>query len=290
MKPVGIQRTALVIVLVVLVSACGGGGETTSSGEVGVSTTAEGRVQRPRLEKLLAALKEIKAKQAPPAAIGPRYTGTPKVETIEDFMTLVLNEVNGFWFKAFNAAGLRYDAPQYVWVEPGTTAESNCGPATSRDGAFYCPGGGRFHRRDRIYVGVDWMFSNIYEAYGDNADFAVASVIAHEMGHHVQREIGVLLTNGGYCCGLASHNIELHADCLSGMWAHSAYGKGQLQAGDIEEATRAAASAGDTLILDPGAPGVHGTARERVAFFRHGYDTGNGPACDAAAFRPLGSR
>ena len=199
MKAVGIQSTAfaLLIVVVVLVSACGGGGGGNSPGKAGVSTAADSPVERPKLEKSLAALEEINAEQAPLAARGPRYAGTPKletiegfmrhareapsdalrplatgtakVETIEDFMRLVLSQVNGFWAEAFKAAGRRYDDPEYLWVEPGTTANSNCDWVTSQSGASYCPGGGSVHKRDRIYVGVDWMFSDIYEAFGDNA-------------------------------------------------------------------------------------------------------------------------
>lgn len=272
------------LILIMLASCSSGESGERSLDRTSAAVTVD--VKPPTDEELSAILGRVRAQSAPADARGPRYAGSKGVKTIDDFMTKVMKELNAFWQAALDGSSVLYEAPAYHWFDGSVS--TNCGPATSDMGAFYCPLRGAVTKRLVIYAPRDWMYGEIYTKFDDSADFAVASVLAHEMGHHLQRLIGLIQSTGDKCCGLLSINTELHADCLSGVWAHSAYGQGQLEQGDIEEALRAAADAQDPPGTDPRDPVAHGTAQQRTAFFRLGFDSGQGEQCDARALR-LGS-
>jgi len=159
-------------------------------------------------------------------------------------------------------------------------------------GPFYCP------RDERVYLDVTF-FQELHEKFGVRGDFAQAYVIAHELGHHVQRLTGAsekverapLRAQRG-ATGL-SVRLELQADCYAGVWASSAEQRELLEPGDIESAMRAAAAVGDDRLQRQATGTVqpekwtHGSSQERVSWFKRGHDTGNPAACDTFAAREL---
>ncbi len=164
--------------------------------------------------------------------------------------------------------------------------QSGCGSTPSTVGPFYCP-------RDRkVYLDLPFM-EQLQKRLDAPGDFAQAYIVAHEIGHHVQNLLGVMEDvdlapqenpdDGNEL----SVRLELQADCLAGIWAHSAYAKGDLlETGDLEEGLNAAAAVGDDRIQQQSGQGVnpeaftHGTSAQRVKWFRTGFDSGDPTACN----------
>ena len=228
-----------------------------------------------------------KPEQAPDRGNNPNRT----VTDFQNFEESVFIEVDAFWRDSFARAGRSgdFESPGRVWVPPGRFARSNCVDAVTTDTSpFYCPGSEVGVRQDTIYAGTAWMYNNVYAAHPRVADFAVAVVIAHEYGHHFQRLIGALGPSGRPCCNLRTINTELHADCLAGIWANSAYSKGELNEGDYEEGVQAMRDAADPIGTRPTDVGAHGNEQQRVGAFRTGFENGSTRACSqflSATFR-----
>ena len=187
-------------------------------------------------------------------------------------------------------AGRRYERTHIVLFRD--SIESACGSAESATGPFYCPS-------DRkVYLDVGF-FDELTQRFGAPGDFAKAYVIAHELGHHVQRLLGLDAgARRGAATGAnsASVALELQADCLAGVWGHAASQSGrfkaghvELEPGDAEQALRAAAAIGDDRLQKMTTGHVmpdrftHGTSAQRVDSFRRGMDSGDLRACGAAA-------
>lgn len=203
----------------------------------------------------------------------------------EEFVGVVLADTEEIWSGIFEASGLTYDPPVLV-LYSGRTA-SACGGADSAMGPFYCPGD------QRVFLDTDF-FRVMAEDLGARGEFAAAYVVAHEVAHHVQNELGVL----GRVNALRSRvsrteanalsvQIELQADCYAGLWArHAGEAFGSLEPGDIENALDTAARIGDDA-LQRASQGVvvpdsftHGSSEQRQRWFRRGYETGDPGACD----------
>lgn len=222
---------------------------------------------------------------AGPDGRGVIYIGERGVETIDRYMDRVQDNLDWFWRSVLQSGGrlCAWEEPIRVWVGTGAFTVTSCGSAETLTGAFYCGVPSTAADRGRIIVGTRWMYDRIYAANGRHAEFAVASVLAHEMGHHMQDVLGYLRDSPPRrCCGLVRLNIELHADCLGGVWAHSIYGRGEI---DLETMTQAVQAAGD--FADTPAPGEaalrsHGTAEERRQWYLAGFDTGRPEACAGA--------
>jgi uncharacterized protein len=272
---------------VLLASACDGGdgqnGETTG----GVTTTAPKDPGVPVVEGLEEILASVDIEPAQREYEAPRYTGSQGIQSMADFVKVVVEDVNAYWADRFAAGGVPYEPPGYVVVEQRDIVYSNCSDGTTpnaqarpNESAFYCPNGGQFGQEVRntpvIYFTAPWLYNEFQAVNPQNFDFAVASVIAHEFGHHVQF---LLLRSGITFDGVAPKWKELGADCLSGTWANAAYHEGQLQDTDIQEAMQAAWNAGSDLPLPENTPGDHGTRHERAAAFLFGYNTGDAMAC-----------
>jgi predicted metalloprotease len=165
---------------------------------------------------------------------------------------------------------------QHVWVAPGAKVDTACGEQADDDAAFYCASD------DTIYIGQAFAGA-IYDGVanglpGQSAGFghaagafAVAFVVAHEYGHNVQNEDGVLL---GHMRALPT---ELNADCLAGTWAHWDNAQGRMQPGDLEQALNAALAVGDFDFLNPQ---HHGTPLERRDALLTGFRGGTPQSCD----------
>jgi predicted metalloprotease len=162
---------------------------------------------------------------------------------------------------------------------------SGCGPASSATGPFYCP------LDQRVYIDLGFFdeLSNRFQAPGD---FAQAYVLAHEIGHHVQQELGIeqkvrqeSQSNPDEQNPL-SVRLELQADCLAGVWARSTYDRGILESGDLQEGLRAAAAVGDDRIQSQTQGRInpetftHGTSEQRSHWLQTGFDSGKLESCD----------
>ncbi len=227
---------------------------------------------------------------APAGSVGTQgqVQSTPQEERMVDFVDAVANDVQGVWGQTLSG---RYERTHIVLFRD--SIESACGSAESATGPFYCPS-------DRkVYLDVGF-FDELTRRFGAPGDFAKAYVIAHELGHHVQRLLGLDAgTRRGAATGVnsASVALELQADCLAGVWGHAASQSGrfkaghvELERGDAEQALRAAAAIGDDRLQKMTTGHVmperftHGTSAQRVDSFRRGMDSGDLRACGAAAY------
>lgn len=217
----------------------------------------------------------------PPAAGGPQ-------DEAADFVSVVLADTEDTWGGLFRAAGSRYDQPTLVLFE--NYVQSACGMTSSATGPFYCPGD------QKLYL--DLSFLRELQRMGAGGDFAVAYVIAHEVGHHIQTITGIerqVRAAQQRSRREADRNaiqvrMELQADCYAGVWAHHADNQRDiLEAGDIEEAMTAAASIGDDRLQRQAGRRVqpeaftHGSSKQRVEWFTTGARTGSVEACDTFA-------
>lgn len=176
----------------------------------------------------------------------------------------------------------RYQEPRLVLFRGGV--DSACGFADSAVGPFYCPAD------SQVYL--DLAFFDALDAQlGAPGDFAQAYVVAHEIGHHIQNLTGTKQTVASQPAHKdgpdgSSVRLELQADCLAGVWGHTAQQRGLLDQGDVEEALRAAAAIGDdTLARQSGGRVVpdsftHGTSAQRLRWFKLGMQTGDPARCD----------
>lgn len=202
-----------------------------------------------------------------------------------DFVSVILGSTEDVWGQLFAAGGQQYPPPKLVLFSDGV--ESACGLNSSATGPFYCPG-------DRK-VYLDLSFLNELQRLGASGDFAVAYVIAHEIGHHVQNVIGTerkmrqvqSRARSQEEVNALSVRLELQADCYAGLWAkHAESQRPMLEQGDIEEGLRAAAAIGDDRLQRMGGRRVnpdaftHGSSAQREQWFRTGFQAGSVDACD----------
>ncbi len=185
---------------------------------------------------------------------------------------------NETWARIFSENGMRYEEPGMVLFDDGVNTA--CGSATSAAGPFYCPGD------NKVYMDLRF-FEELKSRFGaKGGDFAIAYVIAHEIGHHVQTVMGTSAKVrkmqqqvGEVEANKLSVGMELQADFYAGVWAH--YNKNLLEAGDIDEALSAAHAVGDDAIQKRVRGDVqpdtftHGTSEQRKYWFMRGYETGD---------------
>jgi uncharacterized protein len=202
-----------------------------------------------------------------------------------DFVAAVLAQTEDVWNETFRKMGRTYQAPTLVLFSGAV--DSACGMAGSAVGPFFCPSD------HKIYLDLTF-FEDLRARFGASGDFAQAYVIAHEVGHHVQTLLGISQkveqlrsrVNPSERNKL-SVRMELQADCLAGVWAHQANKNRQiLEPGDIEEGLNAASAIGDDRIqrktqgyVVPDAF-THGSAAQRVRWFKLGLEQGNLQMCD----------
>jgi predicted metalloprotease len=232
----------------------------------------------PRL--IMGVMSAVPSQQSAPAA---QY-GTPQDEQGR-FIAAVLGETEDAWGAIFQAQGMTYLPPKLVLYRD--QMPSACGSASSAVGPFYCPA----DRKVYLDLGFFQQLSDEFQAPGQ---FAQAYVLAHEVGHHVQNLLGISdkVRSAEEHASQAQANrlsvkLELQADCYAGVWAKNAdESKHILEQGDVESALRAAAAVGDDT-LQKRAQGyivpesfTHGTAAERVGWFKRGLESGSIASCD----------
>ena len=195
----------------------------------------------------------------------------------------VVNSVQAFWNETFQRSDRRYPYADTVFFTDQVQTE--CGFASSQVGPFYCP------RDEQIYIDLGF-FDELQSRFGaGGAPFAQAYVIAHEYGHHVQNQLGVLERIGSDRQGPESRAVrsELQADCFAGVWAANAVEQGlieRLTQADINDGLDAASAIGDDRIQERTQGQVnreswtHGSSEQRRRWFSRGYETGRPAACD----------
>lgn len=221
-----------------------------------------------------------------PSAIMPQESApqTQEQKAAEDeaaqFVSVVLADTEDVWNKLFNDMGRQYQEPVMVLFN-GYVA-SACGNASSATGPFYCP------LDHKLYIDLSF-YNELKERFNAPGDFAMAYVVAHEVGHHVQNLLGISdqVQQARQRVGEAEGNrlsvkLELQADFFAGIWAHHAQRmKNILESGDMEEALNAANAIGDDRLQQESQGHVvpdaftHGTSAQRMYWFKKGYDTGD---------------
>ncbi|HOC69468.1 MAG: putative neutral zinc metallopeptidase [Candidatus Hydrogenedentes bacterium ADurb.Bin101] len=208
-----------------------------------------------------------------------KYTPTAEEEELAQFASVVLAETEDVWTQLLPEVGGSYEYPKLVLFSGAV--ESACGYAGSATGPFYCPG-------DRkVYIDLSF-FNELRERFQAPGDFAMAYVIAHEIGHHVQTLLGIseqVMSQRSRLSETAFNKqmvcMELQADFLAGVWAHYASRMNLLEEGDLEEAMNAASAVGDDRIQNATQGYVvpdsftHGTSEQRKRWFKKGFTTGD---------------
>ena len=211
---------------------------------------------------------------------------SPQEAQLADFVSFVLDTTQATWARVLpQATGQQYRDARLVLFR--NVVQSGCGTAQSAMGPFYCP------LDEKVYIDLGF-YDDLRQRFGAPGDFAQAYVLAHEIGHHVQHILGIdnqvrqaQQGNPGQA-NQYSVRLELQADCLAGVWGHSASQGAQpvLESGDVEEGLNAAAAIGDDRLQRQAGGGVnpegftHGSSAQRVAWFRRGLESGDPNACD----------
>ena len=208
------------------------------------------------------------------------------------FVSTVLADTEDVWTDLFRQGGATYQDPKLVLFRGAV--RTACGAGQAAMGPFYCPAD------QKVYIDLSF-YDTLKSQLGAPGDFAQAYVIAHEVGHHVQQELGITQqvdqarARGSQAQGNAlSVRLELQADCFAGVWAHHAQkARNILEQGDIEEAMNAAQKIGDDALQQAAGRAVvpesftHGTSAQRQHWFSTGLQTGSVKACDTFSARNL---
>jgi predicted metalloprotease len=211
--------------------------------------------------------------QSAPPPTGP---GSAVRDDTKEFVVRILGDTEDTWKTLFGQRGGEYHPPHLVLFRGAV--ESACGRAGSAVGPFYCAGDSRVYL-DRSF------FEDLARRFGAPGEFARAYVIAHEIGHHVQNQMGIMEKARS---NALSVKLELQADCFAGIWGHFARQRKLLEPGDVESGLAAAAAIGDDRIQQQSRGHVspesftHGSSAQRVQWFRAGLDSGDVRRCDTS--------
>lgn len=216
----------------------------------------------------------------------------PADDSMGRFVAVVLADTEDVWNQIFSRAGADYREPRLVLFRGATSTA--CGRGQAAMGPFYCPAD------ERVYIDLEF-FDTLRQRLGAPGDFAQAYVIAHEVGHHVQRLLGITdrvesmrgrVSEAQF--NALSVRLELQADCFAGVWAHhTERSKQVLEHGDLDEALRAAAQIGDDTLQRRTQGQVvpesftHGTSAQRARWFRRGWEGSSVQACNTFEAREL---
>jgi len=202
------------------------------------------------------------------------------------FVGQVLDDAQRTWAEVLPKYGTPYRDAKLVLFRDAT--DTGCGVGQSAMGPFYCP------LDEKVYIDLGF-YDELKTRFGASGDFAQAYVIAHELGHHVQKLTGTeaqvrrAMQRDPGAANQYSVRLELQADCYAGVWGRSTEQRKLLDEGDIQEGMNAAAAVGDDRILQKAGRSAnadsftHGSAAQRVSWFRKGYDSGDPRACDTFA-------
>jgi uncharacterized protein len=221
---------------------------------------------------------------------GPAAVSTPSPardqaeKPLVQFVSFVLDDTQKTWTEILpEQTGRPYRHAKLVLFRDYT--QSGCGSAESATGPFYCP------QDEKVYIDLGF-YDELQRRFGAPGDFAKAYVLAHEIGHHVQKILGIegqarrLEEGNPQSANQVSVKLELQADCFAGVWAHSTQQRNLLEAGDVESALGAAAAVGDDRLQKMTRGSVqpetftHGSSGQRMSWFDKGYKSGTVQACN----------
>jgi len=221
---------------------------------------------------------------APTTVHRPNVAMDEAEKPLVQFVTFVLNDTQKTWEESLpQQAGVPYHHAKLVLFRNETY--SGCGGAEAATGPFYCPAD------EKVYIDLGF-YDELKRRFGAPGEFAQAYVLAHEIGHHVQKIIGVenkvrqLQNANPGAVNRLSVSMELQADCFAGIWAHSTQQRGLLEPGDVESALHAAAAVGDDHIQQMTRGRVqpetftHGSSEQRMNWFNKGLNSGSIAACN----------
>lgn len=207
------------------------------------------------------------------------YVQSDEENELYEFASVVLAETETVWDNLFDEQGLQYEYPQLIIYND--SVQSACGSATSQVGPFYCPGD------NSVYIDLSF-YEDLKRDFNAPGDFAFAYVIAHEVGHHVQNQLGIseqVMSLRGKMPEAEFNKymvrLELQADYFAGVWAHYVERANLLERGDIQEALNAASGVGDDRIQSEAWGYVvpdkftHGTSEQRMRWFNKGFESGS---------------
>ncbi len=198
------------------------------------------------------------------------------------FVAFVLDDTQGMWRQEFAKLGKTYRNAKLVMFTGAT--QTACGNGQAATGPFYCP------TDERVYIDLSF-YNELEQRLGAKGDFAQAYVVAHELGHHVQNQLGItnkMHNARGSQRGAEGQSVrlELQADCFAGIWAKSSNDRKILDPGDIDQALTATAAIGDDRLQKMAGRAVnpetwtHGSSAERSRWFKTGFEKGDLAACD----------
>lgn len=214
-----------------------------------------------------------------PNQTGVTETGNKTEDEMAEFVSVVLAYTEDAWTEIFIQNNMEYVEPTLVLYTD--QVQSACGVAGSQVGPFYCPAD------QKLYIDLSF-YDQLSQEYGASGDFAMAYVVAHEVGHHVQNLLGIMDQVQGYRTQVSETEynelnvrLELQADYLAGVWANYVQDQGVLEEGDFEEALQAAYAVGDDTLQKEQQGYVvpdsftHGTSEQRMRWFTKGFETGD---------------
>lgn len=212
-------------------------------------------------------------------------------DELADLASRVLGDTEDVWLREFDQRGMRYDPPTLTLFTG--QVQSACGFASAASGPFYCP------PDQGVFIDLSF-FGELDRRFDAPGDFAQAYVIAHEVGHHIQNQLGILgrfnemrRRMSERDANAMSVRVELQADCLAGVWGHFAAARDLLDPGDLDEALNAATQIGDDTMQRRAQGYVvpesfsHGSAEQRARWFGIGFESGDMERCDTFEARSL---
>jgi uncharacterized protein len=200
-----------------------------------------------------------------------------------DFVTFVLNDTQSTWSQVLPAQGTPYRHAKLVLYRD--YYPSACGAAQSATGPFYCP------EDEKVYIDLGF-YDELRQRFGAPGEFAEAYVLAHEIGHHVQKLLGIegkvrqAQEQNPQAANQFSVRLELQADCFAGVWGHSTQQRNLLDPGDVDSGLKAAAAVGDDRLQRMSRGTVnpetftHGSSAQRTEWFQRGFQDGTIAACN----------
>ncbi|EKY3222763.1 KPN_02809 family neutral zinc metallopeptidase [Cronobacter dublinensis] len=209
---------------------------------------------------------------------------SPNEDEAAKFTSVILATTEESWGQQFQKMGRTYQDPKLVMYRGAT--RTGCGTGQSVMGPFYCPAD------STVYIDLSF-YDEMKQKLGADGDFAQGYVIAHEVGHHVQKLLGIepkvrqLQQNASQTeVNRLSVRLELQADCFAGVWGNAMQKEGVLETGDLQEALNAAQAIGDDRLQQQGQGRVvpdsftHGTSDQRYSWFKRGFDSGDPAQCN----------
>jgi uncharacterized protein len=222
----------------------------------------------------------------PTAISRPDTARDQREEPVVQFVSFVLDDTQRTWTQILGQQGLPYRHAKLVLFRDRIA--SACGLAQSASGPFYCPGD------EKVYIDLGF-YDELRQRFGVPGEFAEAYVLAHEIGHHIQKLIGVeqkvhsAQQRNPQAANQLSVSLELQADCFAGVWGHSTDQRKLLDPGEAQEGLKAAAAVGDDRLQRMAGRTVnpetftHGSSRQRMDWFQKGFTTGDMNACNTFA-------